>query len=145
MSIKLLQQSPNMGSLEYTADASTSFTAGNLAVRNTSTGEIQEGASTVLTIEGVIRETKTSEATNPRIELQPILHGPQQLWIVDCTNNTAANQLNKAHAMTDATAVANTSTHEGSTAGVFVAISTVGAAADKKLIGYFLKIGQVTA
>lgn len=145
MSLKLFQQSPNMPSLEYTADASVAFTAGNLAYRDTSTGEIKEGTSTVLNIEGVVRETKTTAASNPRIELQPILHGPQQLWIADTTANTAANQLNKAHDMTSASAVDNTSTHDGTTAGVFVAVATVGAAADKKLIGYFLKIGQVTA
>jgi len=149
MAFKLSSQSPNMPKVEYTADASTSYTLGSVAYRDTSTGEIKEDAggseATVLTIECVIAKTETSAASNPRIESFPIISGPGQLWIADCTNNTAADQLNKAHALTSALAVANTSTTDATTAGVFVAIATVGAASDKKLLGYFVKVGQVTA
>lgn len=149
MAFKLASQSPNMPKMEYTADASTSYTAGKVAYRDTSTGEIKEDGgsneATTVTIEGVVTETKTTASSNPRIELLPILNGPQQLWIADCTSNTAANQLNKAHALTSATHVANTDTTIAVNTGVFVAVAAVGAASDKKLLGYFNKHGQINA
>lgn len=149
MAFKPSSQSPNMPKVDYTADASTSFTQGSVGYRDTSTGEIKEdaggGEATTLTIECVIAKTETSAASNPTINAYPIISGPGQLWIADCTNNTASNQLNKAHALTSATAVANTSTTDATTAGVFVALKQVGAASDKKLLGYFVKVGQVTA
>lgn len=149
MAFKLLQQSPNMPKIEYVADASVSYTLGSVGYRDTTTGEIKEDAggneATTLTIECVISETKTTGASNPRVEGWPIVSGPSQLWIADATNNTADNQLNKAHLLTSALAVANTSTTDATTGGVFVALKSQGAASDKKLIGYFVKVGQVTA
>lgn len=149
MAFKISSQSPNVPALEYTADASISFTLGSVGYRDTSTGEIKEDAggseATTLTIECVIAKTETSSASNPTIRAIPIISGAGQLWEVDCTSNTAADQLNKAHILTDALNVANTSTTNATTAGVFVALKIIGAAADKKLLGYFVKVGQVTA
>lgn len=143
MSLKLSSQSPNMPFIEYTANASTGYTLGKLALRNTSTGEINEGTTTVINIECVIAETVTTNSSDPLIKATPIISGPGQLWIVDCTASTNVNQLNKVHNMTSATHVDNTDTTDGSTAGVFVALKIVGASGDKKLLGYFVKIGQV--
>lgn len=137
-----------MPSIDYTADASISFTLGNVGYRDTSTGEIKEetgGAATTLTVECVINKTETSGASNPTIRAIPIISGAGQLWIADCNANTAANQLNKAYNMTDAGTVDNSSTTDSSTAGIFIGLKLVGAAADKKLLGYFVKVGQVTA
>ena len=149
MSFILSSQSPNVPSLDYTADASTSFTKGSVGYRDASSKEIKEdaggGEATTITIECVIAKTATSAATYPTIRAIPIIGNPSQLWVADCTNETADNQLNIAHALTSALAVANTSTASASTAGVFMALKVVGAASDKKLLGYFLKIGQVTA
>ena len=149
MAFKVSTQTPNVPHLEYTADASTAFTKGSVGYRDTSTGEIKEAAggseATTLTIECIVDETKTTAATYPYLKCIPIISGPTQLWIADCTSNTATNQLNKAHALTSATAVANTATTNATTAGVFVALKIIGAAADKKLLGYFIKVGQVTA
>lgn len=148
MAFILASQSPNMPKIRYTADASTSFTLGNVGYRDTTTGEIKEetgGAATTLTVECVIAKTETSAASNPTIEAIPIISGPSQLWIANCNANTAANQLNKAHNLTSAGVVDNTGTHDATTAGIFIAIAQVGAAADKKLLGYFVKVGQVTA
>lgn len=145
---KLVTESPNMQKLVYTADASTAFTTGSALYRDTSSGELKTATSStgeVTNIEAVCSETITSAATNPVLEAHPIISGPQQLWIADCTSSTAANQLNKAHALTDGLTVANTSTHIATTLGVFVALGIVGAATDKKLLGYFVKVGQVTA
>jgi len=146
---KLSTQSPNVPILEYTADASTTFHKGYVGYRDTSTGEIKEdaggGEATTLTIECIIAEDKTSESSNPTIKAIPIISGPAQLWIADCKNDTAANQLNKVHALTNAYTVNNTATSNSTTAGVFVALKQIGAASDKKLLGYFVKVGQVTA
>ena len=149
MAFKIVTQSPNAPALDYTADASISFTQGSVAYRDTSTGEIKEDAgsneATTLTIEAIIAKTVTSASSNPTIRAYPIISGPGQLWEADCTNNTAANQLNKAHLLTSALAVANTNTTDTSTGGVFIALKIIGVASDKKLLGYFVKVGQATA
>lgn len=148
MSFKLHSQSPNMPLLGYAADASTTFTQGNVVYRDTSTGELKEetgGAATTLTVEGVVNKTETTGSSAPKIDIHPIISGPQQLWIADTNANTADNQLNKAHDLTSAGVVDNTSTTDATTAGVWVAVANVGAASDKKQIGYFVKVGQVTA
>ena len=149
MAFKALSQSPNIPALDFTADASVSFTLGSVGYRDTSTGEIKEDAggseATTITIECVIAATETSAASNPLIRAIPIAHGPVQLWEADCNANTASNQLNKAHALTSALLVNNTSTTSATTAGVFVALKIIGAASEKKLLGYFVKVGQVTA
>lgn len=138
--------SPSIPHLPYFADASTSFTKGYLAYRDTSTGEIKEATTTTgdaTNIECVIAETATSAASSPLINATPIVDG--QLWVADCTNNTAENQLNKAHLLTDGGTVNNTSTHSTDVNAVFIALRIIGAASDKKLLGRFAKLGQVTA
>jgi len=145
MSLVLFSQSPNMPKFEYTADASVAFTLGNLGYRDVATGEIKEGTSTTLTLECVIAKSDTTASSNPVILGFPVVSGPGQLWVADCNANTASNQLNKAHAMTSAGVVNNTSTTNATTAGIFVALKAVGASTDKKLLGYFVKVGQVTA
>ena len=148
MAFRLFSQSPNMPKFTYVADASTSFTLGSVGYRDTSTGEIKEetgGAATTLTVECVITKTETSASSNPRIEAQPILHGNIQIWIADANANTAVNQVNKAHNLTSALLVDNSSSTDTSTAGIFIILGIVGAASDKKVLGYFVKVGQVTA
>ena len=145
MSLVLFSQSPNMPKFEYTGDASVLFTQGNVGYRDTATGEIKEGTSTTLTVECVIAKTETTGASNPVVIGFPIISGPGQLWVADCNANTASNQLNKAHALTSAGVVNNTSTTNATTAGIFVALKVVGATTEKKLLGYFVKVGQVTA
>ena len=130
----------------YTADASTAYNLGYLGYRDTSTGEIKEATTTTgdaTNIECVVTKSETTAASSPTIEATMIMDG--QLWVADCTNNTAANQLNKAHLLTDGGTVNNTSTHSTDVNAVFIALGIVGAASDKKLIGRFAKLGQVTA
>lgn len=138
--------SPNIPKFPYTADASTAFTKGFLGYRDTSTGEIKEATTTVgdaTNIECIIAETVTTAASDPIINGYPII--PGQMYIADCTNNTAANQLNKAHLLTDGGTVNNTSTHSTDINAIFIALAIVGEAANKKLVGYIAKLGQVTA
>jgi len=139
--------SPNIPKFEYVADASIAFTKGYLAYRDTSTGEIKEQTATVgdvTTIEGIVAETVTTESSSPVIDLYPII--PGGLYVADCTNNTAANQLNKAHIVTNGGTVNNTSTHSADVNAIFIALRISGVAGDKKLIGRFaLPLGQVSA
>lgn len=143
---KQLVGSPTLPKFPYVAVASTAMTAGLALYRDTSSGELKLVTNSVgltTNIEAICAQTITTAASNPTIEAYPIV--PGVLYEAKCANNTAANQLNKAHAITAAGLVSNTSTTNATTAGLFVAIAISGAAADKKLIGYLVKVGQVTA
>lgn len=143
---KVVSSSPNVASDVYVADASTTFTKGNLAFRDVSSGEIKEASATTgdaTNVEGIVATTVTTPASDPTVELIP-LHDGLRL-VADCTNNTAADQLNKAHLLTSAGVVNNTNTHSTDINAVFVALRIVGVAADKKLYGYIARLGQVTA
>lgn len=143
---KVVTGSPNIASDVYVADASTVFTKGNLAYRDTSSGEIKEATATTgdaTNVEGIVATTVTTPASSPTVELIPITSTMRV--VVDCTNTTAADQLNKAHLLTDAGTVNNTNTHSTDINAVFVALRMVGVAADKKLYGYIARLGQVTA
>lgn len=145
MAIKVVSSSPNVEAIELLAEDSTAFTAGSLVYRDTSTGTVKEVLATTgdaTNLEGINMKTVTS-GTSTYIRVYPIHLG--MYVIVDCTNNTAANQLNKAHLWTNATTLNNTSTHSTDVNATFIALRTVGAASDKKLFGYIVKVGQVSA
>lgn len=145
MAIKVVSSSPNVEAVEMLATDSTSYTAGFLLYRDTSTGTVKEQTATVgdaTNTEGIGMKTVTT-GTSTYIRVYPVHLG--MYVVVDCTNNTAANQLNKAHLWTDGGTVNNTSTHSTDINATFVALRTVGAAGDKKLFGYIVKLGQVTA
>lgn len=145
--IKIVSSPVAVEKFTYVADASTAFTTGSLGYRDTSTGEIKEMTATVgdvTTLECLITQTVTTAASDPVIEAFPLVDG--MIVEADCTNNTAANQLNKAHLMTDARTVNNTNTHSADVNAVFVALRQIGAASDKKLLGRIaLRLGQVAA
>ncbi len=148
MSFKLITQSPNMPPLDYLVTASTAYTAGKVAYDNS--GVLSEDAgsqeSTTLTIEAVVDETKTSGAApSNTMKCVPIIHGAGQLWVADCTNVTAANQMNKDHQLTSATHLENNSTPVTTTAGVFHTIAIVGAVGGTKVLGYFIKLKSAAA
>lgn len=127
--------------------ASTTITLGQLLCNDfTNKGLIPATSSvgTTLTIEGVSTQNVTvGGGATGIVKYVPL--SVAVFCVVDTTSNTAANQLNINHAMTDALTVANTSTNIATTLGVFHALGTVGAASNKKLYGYFNKVGQVTA
>lgn len=146
MAFKVVSSSPNVEVVEMLADASTAFTAGFLAYRDTSTGEIKECTTTTgdaTNVEGIVVKSETTGASSPYIKIQPVHLG--MYVVADCTNSTAENQLNKAHLLTDGGTVNNTSTHSTDINAIFIALRVVGAASDKKLYGYIAKLGQVTA
>ena len=144
---KVSSLSPNIPALEYTADASVSYTNGDLLYRDTSTGEVKAATSATVTtvnIEAICQSTETTAASSPTIRAIPIISG--MLVEADCDSDTAANQLNKAHLINDTGAtVINTDTQVSTSAAVFIALKIIGATTDKKLLGYFVKVGQVAA
>lgn len=146
MAFKVVTSSPNIPVEIGVADASVAFTRGFLVYRDTSSGELKEATTTTgdaTNIEGIVKESVTTPSTNPTIDYIPVFH--QTRVVVDCTNNTAANQLNKAHLLTDGGTVNNTSSHSTDINAIFIALGIVGEATDKKLYGYIAKTGQVTA
>lgn len=146
MAFKPWVGSPTIPAFDYIADASTAFTKGFLGYRDTTTGEIKEATTTVgdaTNIECIIAESVTTAASNPLIKGYNII--PGQLYVADCTNNTAADQCNKAHLLTDGGTVNNTSSHSTDINAIFIALRPIGAASDKKMLGYIAKLGQVTA
>jgi len=145
MAIKVVSSSPNVEAIELLAVNSTLFTEGSLVYRDTSAGTVKEVTATVgdgTNLEGINTKTVTT-GTSTYIRVYPVHLG--MYVVVDCTNNTAANQLNKAHLWTDALTLNNTATHSTDVNATFVALRVVGAAADKKLFGYIVKVGQALA
>lgn len=128
--------------------ASQAYTAGQLLMEDKTAGEVIPATSSVSTLNclgiGVKGYTEGGADVVNGIKYIPIV--TQAVFVVaDCTNNTASNQLQKDHLMTDSNNVNNTSTTSTSLNGVFHAIGLVGAASNKKLYGYFIRIGQVVS
>ncbi len=126
---------------------STTIVDGDLLYEDTSAGTMKPATSsvgTVLNIRGIATQSVTTDgATTSTVRYIPV---DRAVYVVaNCTNNTAANQLHKTHVMTDAANVNNTSSTVATTLGVFHALGTVGAASAKKLYGFYIAIGQVTA
>lgn len=124
------------------------FTINQLVDRDT-TNSVVKPSTSATTIEllfaVVTDKTVTTAASNPaNLDCIPILSGPEQLWIADCTNATATNQLYKPQPLTDAGTVNNTSTATSSNTGVFIPVGIVGASTDNKLLGYFAITGQAS-
>jgi hypothetical protein len=146
MAVRLKSDIFNTAAIEVPLDGSTDLADGSLCYRDTSNGVAKACSSTVgdaTNILGVVVDNPSATATSCKVI--PVIASEGQLWEIDCTNNTAANQLLKAHLLTDAVTLNNTSTHSTDTNAIFIALRAVGAAADKKLIGFFAKTNQVTA
>jgi hypothetical protein len=124
--------------------SSTAVTKGSLLYADT-TNKVAKvatsSAGSTTNILGVANQTVTSSAT--AVECTFLRDGT--LVEADCTNNTATNQLLIQHVLTDGATVNNTSTHSTDVKAVFFAVAVKGAAADKKLLGYIIRVGSVTA
>lgn len=148
MAIIAFTGSPTLPKLPVQANlaTSTTYTKDTLVYRDTTNSVLKPATSSVGTtenIEGIFTDTTvtTGGSGTPTGNVQMLF--PQQLYLCDCTNNTAANQLYKNQVMTDAGTINNSSTHTATTLAIFVPVAIYGAASDKKLIGYFTKLGQV--
>ena|SRR3990167_5761511 len=121
----------------------SAFTYGDLVVRDTTAGRVQPAVATradATEVEGIAKKTVTPAAGD---YIEVILVHDGMLLEADCTANSATNQLCKAHLLTDAANVNNTSTHSTDKDAVFIAFTMSGSTGDKKLIGRVAKIGQV--
>ena len=144
MAIKVSDSKYSKIPKEYGIVSSLTLAKGTLVAHDVSNGvlvAVTSSIGTTLTLAGVLTKAVTSSDTTA--EYVPL---DRNVYVIaDCTNNTAANQLHKRQPMTNSTAIANTSSDTATTLGIFMALHTVGAASDKKLYGYFINIGQVTA
>lgn len=104
---------------------------------------VTSSVGTTITFAGVATQAIASSGSVQIVKYVPL--DGAVFCVVDTTSNTAAAQLNINHAMTDGLTVANTSSNIATTLGIFHALGTVGAATNKKLYGYFNRVGQVTA
>ncbi len=144
MSVIVYSGSPNIPHIPggMVPNTSTTYTKDTLVDLTFGSAYISEStsSSTTHTIFGIMTDkTVTTAASSPvNLDVVPLGYGPQHLYIVDCTNNTAANQLYARQALTNSSTIANTSSDTTGNTGVFVPIAQVGAATDKKLLGYFL-------
>ena len=127
--------------------ASTTITAGELLCwdyTNKGLIPVTSSVGTTQTIEGVSTNAVTvGGGATGTVKYTPVTTGAVFV-VADCTNNTAANQIGIRHLMTDANNINNTSSDVNTNLSVFHALGTVGAASNKKLYGYFIKVGQVT-
>lgn len=126
---------------------STTIAVGDLLYFDTTNSVLKPATASVgitTNLAGVSTQAVTTTgATTATVKYIPIDRAMR--FVVDCTNNTAANQLYKQQAMTNAATVANTSSAIATTLGVFLPLATVGAASAKQLYGIYLVTGQVTA
>ena len=140
MAFKPVNLIPGIGKLKYVATPSVSFRAGEILIRNFTTGLIATATSTayVSVIEAISTKTETTSSGTVYIEAVPI--GGITYVVADTNADTADQQLNKSHALTSSILVNNTSTHTATSAGVFTAISIVGTGGTRKLFGYLTKV-----
>ena len=146
MSVVLKNDIFNTPAIDVPLDGSTAIASGALVYRDTANQFVETATSSAgdsLTLFGVAIETVASGATE--VGVIPIVPNPGQIWEVDTTSNTAADQLMLNHALTDGVTIKNTATTVATVLGVFIALRNVGAAADKKQQGYFVGHAQVTA
>lgn len=143
MGIYLNVASPNVPHIPggMIPETSTAFAANSLVDLNTTSGYIQPSTSSTTshTLFGVfVDKAVTTASSNPaNVDVIPIFGGPEQLFIVDCTNVTATNQIYKRQALTNSTTIANTSTDTTANTGVFVPIALVGGVGGTQMLGYF--------
>lgn len=123
--------------------SSMTGTANQIVFHDTTAGRLSNSATArvnSVNLGGILTEAVASTATEA--EFIPLDNAI--FCVVDCVANSAANQLHKRHGLgSDFGTIANTSTDITSTAGIFFALRQVGTTTDKKLYGYFVKLGQV--
>lgn len=93
-------------------------------------------ASTTTTIFGVATGYVQGKS-DTQVGVIPFSSG--QVWEADCTSNATTLMVGLKHGLTDFATLANTSYSLSTAVGVFLAWNVVGAAAEKKMIGEFLR------
>lgn len=85
---------------------------------------------------GVASSTGTDGSQVKVIPIVPYV----QLWEADCTNNSSTAMIGAKVALTDHATLDNLSGDVNTTMGVFQILGPIGAAADKKVVGTFLRM-----
>lgn len=143
MAFKAVNLIPGVGEIDYLAKPSQQFTHGGLIIRDVVNSYVKPAPVTgEETIEAIYTGATGTTGTGT-VYIKAIPFQAVTFIEADCTNNTADNQLNKAHILTDSATVANTSTTITTTAAAFVALRAIGADSDKKLFGYLIKTSQI--
>jgi hypothetical protein len=144
MACRLVGDQAAAQKFNFPTSGSQAITRGALVLCTYASDRVDPATSSVgttLTNIGVAAETIASTAT----DIDVILLSDNQVWEIDCTSNTASNQVLNRHGMTDSVTVANTSSDTATTLGVWLMLAQVGAAADNKALFKPLLSGQVTA
>lgn len=147
MAIKLVDSLfPKLPKQVGVSKATQAYVADQLLAEDTTAGNVipATSSSTVLTVLGIGTKSYTEGSSAATVNFIPVITGAVFV-VADCTANTAAAQLHKNHALTDGQTINNTSTTVAGPTGVFHALALVGAAANKKLYGYIIRSGQLTA
>lgn len=128
------------------SSANQAYTVGQLLMEDKTNGVVIPATSSVTTLNclGVGTKSFTEGASNGTISYEPIATVAVRV-VADTNADTAANQIHKDHLMTNSNTVNNTATTSTSINAVFHALGQVGAASNRKLYGYFIRSGQVTA
>ncbi len=125
--------------------SSMTGTANQVVFNDTTNGRLSNSATARINsvnLAGILTENVASTVT----EAEFIPLDGAIFCVVDCDNDTATNQLHKRHRLgTSFGNISNTSTDIATTAGIFFALRAVGSTTDKKLYGYFVRLGQVGA
>lgn len=141
MAFKAIHLIPGVGKIRYLARPSTAYAIGEILKRATTAYIVSAnvgaiGETNISNIEAIATKTETLGTGTVFVEAIPLQ--AVTYVVADCTNDTADNQLNQWHALTNSTTVSN-STGDTTTAAIFRAISIVGTAGTRKLFGYLVK------
>lgn len=145
MAFKINGKSPNISTFNYPAKNSQQYRNGELLVRDTANAYVIPAVAATAeanVIECIVYQATGTTAASGTVTVTAIPLSSDMLIEADCTNNTAANQLMKAHLLTDSLTVNNTSTTSTDKDATFIALAVKGAASDKKLIGRIVRLGQ---
>lgn len=123
--------------------ASNTVAAGDCLMLDTTNKCVKPATSstTTQTLMFVANQALTTSASAVNMNAVRIL--PDQLYIADCANATAANQLYIRQPLSTQALVNNTSSDTAGSTGVFLPIAIVGAVGGTQLLGYLISAGQI--
>lgn len=132
----------DVGKVSLPLDGSTAVTKDTLYYSDRTNKVVKAVTSTAgWTTSSLWLATRTVGSGATSAEFIPVLHA--MLFECDTTANTASTQLMIRHAMTDSGTINNTTSDVATTLGIFEALSIMGAASTKKLVGRFISLGQL--
>lgn len=125
-----------------TVTAGTVITKGDVLDKSGNVLQAATSSSTIHTIVGVAAETiDTAASTILFVPIVPFA----QLWEFDTTNNTATTQRYESAILgANAATLNNTDSDVTGPTAIFTIANVVGAAADKKVIGWFNRLGPTS-